>query len=199
MGSSISTAQGISRTTGQNTIAIVGDSTFFHATLPGLVNAVYNNAKVVLAVLDNQTTAMTGNQPHPGTGTTGMHNPSERVSIEKTAEGLGVKYVRVVDPFKTKEAEATLKEALQQQTPAVVVFRSPCTLVLNREKRRKGITTQPVRINSRKCQDCMVCIKTVGCPAIILGKERTRINETLCTACGLCVAACPYKAIEGGT
>lgn len=123
MGSSISTAQGISRTTNRKTIAIVGDSTFFHAALPGLVNAVYNNARVVLAVLDNQTTAMTGNQPHPGTGMTGMGAVSQRISIERVAEGIGVKYVRVVNPFRIKESEAVLKEALDQSGPSVVVFR----------------------------------------------------------------------------
>ncbi len=198
MGSSISTAQGISRTTGRNTIAIVGDSTFFHAALPGLANAVYNNAKVTLAVLDNQTTAMTGNQPHPGTGITGMHTSSEKVSIEKTAEGLGVKYVRVVNPFNMKEAEATLKEALQQQRPSVVVFRSPCALMLARDRRRKGIKTTTQRI-SEKCKNCMVCIKLLGCPALVVEDGKVRIDDISCTACGLCASTCPYNAIEGGS
>jgi indolepyruvate ferredoxin oxidoreductase alpha subunit len=197
MGSSISTAQGISRTTGRNTIAIVGDSTFFHATLPGLLNAVYNNAKVVLAVFDNQTTAMTGNQPHPGTGITGMRTLSEKASIEKTAEGLGVKHVKVVDPFRIKEAEATLREALQQQGPSVVVFRSPCALMLTRERRRKGIKTNAMKV-SAQCKNCMVCIKLLGCPALVVDDGKVGINDMLCTACGLCVSVCPYAAIEVG-
>jgi len=198
MGSSISTAQGISKTTGRNAIAIVGDSTFFHATLPGLVNAVYNNAKVVLAVLDNQTTAMTGNQPHPGTGVTGMGGSSQRISIEKVAEGIGIKYVRVVNPFRIKETEAVLKEALAQDGPSVVVFRAPCSLMLARERRRRGIQTKAFKI-SDKCKNCMVCIKLLGCPALTVEEGMVQIDASLCTACGLCMAVCPSDAIEGGS
>jgi indolepyruvate ferredoxin oxidoreductase, alpha subunit len=198
MGSSISTAQGISKTTNRNTIAIVGDSTFFHATLPGLVNAVYNNAKVVLAVLDNQTTAMTGNQPHPGTGVTGMGSSSQRISIEKVAAGIGVKYVRVVNPFRIKETEAVLKEALEQDGPSVVVFRAPCALMLARERRRRGIQARAFRV-SDKCKNCMICIKLLGCPALTVEEGKVQIDASLCTACGLCMAVCPSGAIEGGS
>jgi indolepyruvate ferredoxin oxidoreductase alpha subunit len=195
MGASVGIAQGISKTTGRETIATLGDSTFFHAAIPGLVNAVYNNSKIVVAVLDNQTTAMTGHQPHPGTGTTGMQTPAEKILVEKVAEGCGVKYVRVVDPFKTKEATAVLKEALQQSGPSVVVFRSPCTLIDLKEKRRMGIKIVRAKITD-KCTDCMACIKLLGCPAIFLD-DKVTIDENLCTGCGLCISICPYKAIEG--
>ena len=195
MGASVGTAQGISKTTGRETIATLGDSTFFHAAIPGLINAVYNNSKIVVAVLDNQATAMTGHQPHPGTGTTGMHTPVEKILVEKVAEGCGVKYVRVVDPFKTKEATAVLKEALQQSGPSVVVFRSPCTLMDLREKRRMGIKIVRAKITG-KCTNCMACIKLLGCPAIFLDDKAT-IDENICTGCGLCISICPYKAIEG--
>jgi indolepyruvate ferredoxin oxidoreductase alpha subunit len=195
MGASLGMAQGINRATDRDTIAIVGDSTFFHAAIPGLVNAVYNNSKIIVAVLDNLTTAMTGHQPHPGTGTTGMQVPSERILVEKVAEGCGIKYVRVVDPFKTKETEAVLREASQQSGPAVIVFRSPCTLIALREKRRKGVELVACRI-TEKCTDCMACIKMLGCPAIVVEEGKARIDEALCGGCGLCVAVCPYKAIE---
>jgi indolepyruvate ferredoxin oxidoreductase alpha subunit len=197
MGSGVSTAQGMSRATGEPTIAIIGDSTFFHAAIPGLVNAVYNNAKVTLAVLDNSTTAMTGHQPHPGTGITGMGSPAEKVSIEKVAEGCGVKFVKVVDPYKIKEAQAILKEALQHTGPSVVIFRAPCTLVDLREKRRKGVKIVPYRI-SDKCTNCMACIKLLGCPALILEDGKARVDEALCVACGLCASVCPYSALESG-
>lgn len=197
MGSSVSTAQGISRTTGRHTMAIVGDSTFFHATLAGLVNAVYNNAKVTLIVLDNETTAMTGNQPHPGTGLTGMQTLSEKASIEKTAQGLGVKYVKVVNPFKINEATAALEEAQRQTGPSVVVFKAPCALMLTREKRRKGIETTSL-IVSDQCTSCMSCIKLLGCPALELKEGKPRMNEVLCTACGLCMQVCPSKSIRPG-
>jgi indolepyruvate ferredoxin oxidoreductase alpha subunit len=197
MGASVSMAQGISKATDADTVAIIGDSTFFHAGIPGLINAVYNNHKVVVAVLDNLATAMTGHQPHPGTGVSGMRTPSERIFIEKVAEGCGVKYVRVVDPFKVKEATAILKEALQQSGPSVVVFRSPCVLMVARERRRKGAKITACKV-SDKCTNCMACINLLGCPALIFADEKVSINEALCTACGLCASVCPYNAIECG-
>jgi len=195
MGASISTAQGISKATGKETIAVIGDSTFFHAAVPGLINAVYNNHKVALAVLDNLTTAMTGHQPHPGTGVTGMHRPSEKILIEKVAKGCGVKYVKVVNPFKIEEASAVLKEALQHSGPSVIVFRAPCALMVAREKRRKGVKIVPCKITG-KCTNCMACIKLLGCPALIVEDEKVSISEALCVACGLCASICPYGAIE---
>ena len=196
MGASVGTAQGISKATGRQTIATLGDSTFFHAAIPGLINAVYNQSKVVVAVLDNQATAMTGHQPHPGTGVTGMQASTEKILIEKVAEGCGVKYVRVVDPFKTKKATAVLKEALKQPGPSVVVFRSPCTLMDLREKRNHGIKVIQARIND-KCTNCMACIKLLGCPAIVVEGDKVVIDENTCAGCGLCISICPYNAIEG--
>jgi indolepyruvate ferredoxin oxidoreductase alpha subunit len=196
MGASVGMAQGIGKVTGKDTIATLGDSTFFHAAIPGLINAVYNNSKIVIAVLDNQTTAMTGHQPHPGTGVTGMRNPAPKVLIEQVAEGCGVKYVRVVNPFKIKEATAVLKEALRHSGPSVVVFRSPCTLMDLREKRRRGIKVLPAKITD-KCTNCMACVKLLGCPALAVVDGTARIDETMCTACGLCASVCPYNAIEG--
>jgi len=195
MGASIGTAEGISRVISQNTFAIIGDSTFFHAGIPGLINAVYNNHKVIVAVLDNLTTAMTGHQPHPGTGMTGMHTPSEKILIEDVAEGCGVKYVKVVDPFKIKEAEAVLKEALARSGPSVIVFRAPCALMVVRERRRKGAEVVVCKITD-KCTNCLACVKLLGCPALIVEDGKVEINEALCVACGLCASVCPYNAIE---
>ena len=195
MGASIGTAEGISKVISQNTFAIIGDSTFFHAGIPGLINAVYNNHKVVVAVLDNLTTAMTGHQPHPGTGMTGMHTPSERIFIENVAKGCGVKYVKVVDPFKIEEAEAFLKEALARTGPSVIVFRAPCALMVVRERRRKGAEIVVCKITD-KCTNCMACVKLLGCPALIVEDGKVEINEALCVACGLCASVCPYNAIE---
>jgi indolepyruvate ferredoxin oxidoreductase alpha subunit len=194
MGASIGTAEGIRKATDSNTLAIIGDSTFFHAGIPGLINAVYNNHRIVVVVLDNLATAMTGHQPHPGTGMTGMQSPAEKVSIEKVAEGCGVKFVRVVDPFDVKEAEAVLREALRFAGPSVVVFRSPCTLMVVRERRHKG-ELLACRI-SDKCTDCMACIRLLGCPALIVEEDKVGINEALCSACGLCASICPYQAID---
>lgn len=195
MGASIGMAEGISKATGKDAFAIIGDSTFFHAGIPGLINAVYNNHRVVVCVLDNLATAMTGHQPHPGTGVTGMQSPAEKVSIEKVAKGCGVKFVKVVDPFKVKETEAILKEALAHDGPSVVVFRSPCSLMVVKERRRKGAELLVCKVNE-KCTDCMVCIRLLGCPAFVVESGKAGINAALCTGCGLCVSVCPYKAIE---
>lgn len=195
MGASIGTAEGISKATNANTFAIIGDSTFFHAGIPGLINAVYNNHKIIVVVLDNLATAMTGHQPHPGTGMTGMRSPTEKISIEKVAEGCGVRFVKVVNPFNVKEAETVLKEALRFDGSSVIVFRAPCTLMVVRERRRKGAELLACRINE-KCTDCMACIKVLGCPALVVEEGKVGINESLCSACGLCVSVCPYKAIE---
>jgi indolepyruvate ferredoxin oxidoreductase alpha subunit len=195
MGASIGAAQGISKATDAPTFAIIGDSTFFHAGIPGLINAVYNNHKIIVTVLDNLTTAMTGHQPHPGTGWTGMHKPAEKIMIEKVAEGCGVKYVKVVNPFNVKEAEAVLKEAMKHSGPSVIVFRAPCALMVVRERRRKGTELLACKITD-KCTNCMACVKLLGCPAIIFEEGRVSISETLCNACGLCASVCPYNAIE---
>jgi indolepyruvate ferredoxin oxidoreductase alpha subunit len=160
------------------------------------VNAVYNNSRIVVAILDNQSTAMTGHQPHPGTGITGLHGTSEKILVEKVAEGCGVKYVKVVNPFETKTVTETLKEALKQSGPSVIVFRSPCTLMDLREKGRLGIKVVPARITD-KCTDCMACVKLLACPAIIVEDKKPEIDQNACTGCGLCVSVCPYKAIEG--
>lgn len=198
MGASVGTAEGIWKATGADTLAIIGDSTFLHAGIPGLINAVYNKHKVTVAILDNLTTAMTGHQPHPGTGTTGMGQPSEKVDMAKVAEGCGVKFVRVVDPFNIKEATATLKEALRQEGPSVVVLRAPCTMIDVREKRHRGIRVVPCKV-SEKCTNCMACIKLLGCPALVLVDGKVCIDEALCTGCGLCASVCPYAAIDSGS
>ena len=198
MGASIGTAGGVNRATGLDTVAVVGDSTFFHSAIPGLANAVYNNHKVTLAVLDNLTTAMTGHQPHPGTGRTGMGTGVNRILIEDVAQGLGVKYVKVVDPFETKEAIKVLKEALKTPGPSVVVFRAPCTLLVLRERRRDSLKVEAMRVTD-ECTNCLACVKLTGCPALIQTEEKVVIDETLCAACTLCMSICPYNAIKGGS
>ncbi len=197
MGASIGTAGGISKVTGKDTVAIVGDSTFFHAAIPGLINAVYNKHKVTLVILDNLTTAMTGHQPHPGTGKTGMGTETTKVSIEEVAKGCGVKYVEVVNPFKVKEATNLVKEALKIDGPSVLIFRSPCVLLTLAEKRREGLKVTPCKV-TEKCTNCMACFKLLGCPAFEIKENKVAINETQCTGCTLCVAVCPYQAVEGG-
>jgi indolepyruvate ferredoxin oxidoreductase alpha subunit len=197
MGASIGIAMGMNRATDMDTIAIVGDSTFFHATIPGLINAVYNNHKVTLVVLDNLTTAMTGHQPHPGTGKTAIIPKTKRILIEDVAKGCGVEYIKTVNPFQVKEAINLLKDAIKFPGPSVIVLRAPCTLLVLNETRKKGGKIIPVKI-SEECNNCMACIKLLGCPALRVVDNRVAVDQSLCSGCELCVAVCPYKAIRKG-
>ena len=129
MGASAGLAAGFSRFTNDPVLGVVGDSTFLHGSIPGLINAAYNNHKFVYVVLDNMTTAMTGHQPHPGTGTTATGKLTKRILIEDVAKACGIEYVRVVDPFEHKTAVQTIQEALRQEGPSVVVFRRPCVQI----------------------------------------------------------------------
>ena len=196
MGASVGTASGISKVIDENVVAVIGDSTFFHAALPGLVNAVYNNHRFVLVVLDNLTTAMTGHQPHPGTGVTGMKTPGKRILIEDIAKGCGVEYVKVVNPFQVEEGVKVLKEAMQHPGPSVIVFRAPCALLVTAEKRRKAEKIVPAEIVDEKCTGCMACVKLIGCPALVAKNGKVTVNEALCVGCMLCAEVCPYGAIE---
>jgi indolepyruvate ferredoxin oxidoreductase alpha subunit len=188
MGASLGTASGISLSQGEPAVAIVGDSTFFHASIPALINAVYNHHRIVVVVLDNSTTAMTGFQPHPGVKT----DKGNRVMIEDVANGCGVKYVRVVDPMNVKEAKKILSEAAGFQGPSVVVLRHVCSIY----ERRQGIRHRPYIVSEKECDGCLACIKAFGCPAFHIVDNKAKIDEVLCTGCGFCVHICPKKSIQ---
>jgi len=134
MGASVGIAAGLTKVTGDPVIGVVGDSTFFHASIPGLINAAYNNHRFVYVVLDNMATAMTGHQPHPGTGLTAMGKATKRIMIEDIARACGIDFVKVVDPFQFENAVSAMKEATRHTGPAVVVFRGPCVEVKSRQR-----------------------------------------------------------------
>lgn len=189
MGASITVAQGIKRVEPDTTVfAFIGDSTFFHSGITGVVNALYNNTPIVIVVLDNRTTAMTGHQPHPGTGRTMMGKTFRQIGIYDTLKGLGVPYVRRVNPFEREKAVAAAREAAEQGTVAAIVFEAPCIAVSERE--------YTFTVDPEKCKACQRCIKEIGCPAIYPGKdEKAQIDRSLCYGCGLCVGICPFGAI----
>ena len=195
MGASLGLACGISRATNSRVVAVVGDSTFFHAAIPGLINAAYNGHKVTVAVLDNETTAMTGDQPHPGTGVTGMGERGRKILIEDVARACGADYVRVVNPFNVKKAIETFREALKVDGVSVVIFRQPCRLLVVRNLRRKG-REPPKCVVTDECTNCRVCIDRFACPAFYIEDGAIRINPILCTGCMVCIQICPYGAIK---
>jgi indolepyruvate ferredoxin oxidoreductase, alpha subunit len=192
MGSSVSTACGFSRATDKKVIAFIGDSTFFHSGLTGLVNAVYNNHNFTLVILENGTTAMTGHQPHPGVDMGNLNMSGYgRVSIEAVVRAIGVEHVTVIQPYKVKKSIAAVKEALAYNGISVIISREMCTLYARSLKQLK------VRAfaGTDKCKNHRDCINEIGCPAFFLDGERVRINPDTCVGCAVCAQICPENAI----
>ena len=190
MGAGVNITQGIGKIEPDtNCFAFVGDSTFFASAITGAVNAVYNQANMTLVVLDNSTTAMTGHQPHPGTGRTMMGQVVDKVSIQDVLRGVGVKTVETVDPLDLKTAVETVKRVAAEDGVKAIIFKSPCAVLIKSGK--------PAVINPDKCTNCKRCIKTLGCPGIVMRDGRPAIENSLCTGCGLCSQVCPFNAIGG--
>jgi len=196
MGAGYGLANGLSHITKVPVVAQLGDSTFFHSGIPAMVNAVFNNANITMVVLDNSATAMTGFQPHPGTGMTAMGEPTVSIKPEEVAKACGVKFVEVVDPADLKKTIATIEAAIKFPGPALVVSRHPCAMIAQRAKRAAGTTTV-YAIDQQKCRTkCESCVKLLGCPAIVKEDTKKLIDPLLCTGCGLCAQICPYQAIS---
>ena len=191
MGSSIGIGSGMAKATKQKVISLIGDSTFFHAGIPPLINAVHNRANIMVVVLDNRITAMTGGQPNPSIPLDGWGEETPVISIEELAKATGAGYVAVINPGNIKKATEIFKEALQYKGVSVVISRSPCIMLKSKEKRPN------FRVNQEKCTRCQICLKQFNCPAIYKKDDGSiHINELLCTGCGVCVQVCPQKAIE---
>ena len=189
MGAGITMAQGLQRVEpDKRYFSFEGDSTFFASGLTGIVNAVYNEASLTLCILDNSTTAMTGHQPHPGTGRTMMGNVVEKVDITKVLEGIGVKNTVTVDALDLNACvDAVLKLSAMKGVKAII-FKSPCAAII------KSFRT--CRIAEDRCVNCRTCINEIGCPALVLDGDMVRIDSGLCTGCGLCSQICSVDAIE---
>lgn len=187
MGASVTIASGLSKVeSGVKHLAFLGDSTFFHTGLAGLVNAVYNNADITLVVLDNSTTAMTGHQPHPGLPCTATGVNDKVISIAEVCRALGISLVKEVDPYNLAEAVDAVREAVDFTGPAVVIMKRECVSLV-----------KPAKICrvTDKCVGCKVCMNKLGCPALVPAGEKVIIGAT-CTGCGVCRQVCPADAIE---
>ena len=192
MGAGITLAQGLALTEpGAKCLAFIGDSTFFHTGIPGVINAVYQGTDITIIVLDNRTTAMTGHQPHPGTGKRALGDDSIALDIETLLRACGVEHVARVNPFDFEKSVAAMKEAVAYEGPSAVIAEAPC--IANVKKKA------PAHFVDDKCIKCGRCVREIGCPAITPDAEgRAFINASLCTGCGLCANVCPVHAIKEG-
>lgn len=191
MGAGLNIAQGVEKIEPDTAcFAFVGDSTFFASAITGVVNAVYNQANMTLVVLDNSTTAMTGHQPHPGTGRTVMGEIVQQINIEQVLRGIGVQDVETVNPLDHEAAVSCVKELADKPGVKAIIFKSPCIAVT-----KPGT---PMHVDISSCIHCKKCIRELGCPAIITEDGNVSIDSSMCTGCGLCSQICPVHAIKGG-
>ncbi|MDR0869560.1 MAG: indolepyruvate ferredoxin oxidoreductase subunit alpha [Planctomycetaceae bacterium] len=190
MGGGISVAHGMHTAAGekQKVVGVIGDSTFFHSGITGLLDIAYNKGGTTIAVLDNRITAMTGHQDNPGSGKTLMGETTAEASIEKIGEAVGIKNIRTIDPRDVKTAVATFKEATESPEPWLIVSKAPCPLHL-----RKPLGP-PMKVKDGQCKNCKACLK-LGCPGLEYTGTEVRVNPMLCAGCEMCKNVCMFKAI----
>jgi TPP-dependent indolepyruvate ferredoxin oxidoreductase alpha subunit len=188
MGGGISQAAGMIHAGVKDKVfAVIGDSTFFHAGMPGLLNIVYNKANVCVIILDNSVVAMTGHQPTPGSGKTAMGVDAKVVRLQDIAKSVGIEKVLTVDPYDLQATISAIRDTLEFKGPSVIISQRACPLLVERGKPREV---------KEECNACGVCVKAFGCPAITLSKERAEIDSALCYGCGVCEAVCPFDSIR---
>lgn len=191
MGAGLGIAQGVKHIEPDTTcFAFVGDSTFFASAIPGVINAVYNQTDMTLVILDNSTTAMTGHQPHPGTGRTAMGDIVEKIDMEAILRGIGLTTVETVDPLDYTASVDCVKRVASQTGVKAIIFKSPCIAIVK--------TSNTTVVDPTICIGCKKCIRELGCPALLYKDGKACIDSALCTGCTLCGQICPVHAMSGG-
>ena len=193
MGASVSATHGFNKALGKEsegrTVAVIGDSTFMHSGMTGLANIAYNQSNSTVIIVDNSITGMTGHQQNPTTGYNIKGDPAGKIDLESLVRAMGIRRVRVVDPYDLAECDAAVKEELAAEEPSVIISRRPCAL-LKYVKHKAPLKTDP-----QKCIGCKSCMR-IGCPAISMKDGKARVDDTLCVGCGICTQLCPKDAFE---
>ena len=192
MGASFSGLHGWNKAGGaeneKQSVAVIGDSTFMHSGMTGLATIAYNQSNSTVIVLDNSITGMTGHQQNPTTGKNLYGDPAGRVDLEALARAMGIRRVRVVDPYNIAECEAAVKEELAADEPSLIISRRPCALL------KEVKHNPPLKVDETKCKSCKMCMK-IGCPAIAMKDGKAKIDPTLCVGCGVCSQMCKFGAL----
>jgi len=193
MGASIGAVHGFKKIAGDsdpnNTVAVIGDSTFMHSGMTGLANIAYNQSNSTVVILDNSTTGMTGHQPNPTTGFNIKGDPVGKINLEALCRAMGINRVRVVDPYDLEECDKVIKEELAANEASVIIARRPCALLKNVKHKAS------LRVDPDKCKKCTVCMQ-IGCPAISMREDGAHVDETQCVGCGVCQQLCKFDAFE---
>ncbi len=193
MGASVSSIHGFNKAnegaSDKNTVAVIGDSTFMHSGVTGLINIAYNGSNSTVIILDNSITGMTGHQQNPTTGYNLKGDPCSKIDLEALCRSVGINSVRVVDPYNLAECDTVIKEELQKEEPSVIISRRPCALL--KYVKHAG----PIKVNTDKCIGCKSCMR-IGCPAVSVIDGKVKIDNTLCTGCGVCAQMCKFDVFE---
>ena len=189
MGASVSGLHGFNRAGGKDCVAVIGDSTFVHTGVSGLIDIAYNGSDSTVIILDNSITGMTGHQENPTTGKNIRGEPAGKIDLEALCRSIGIASVRVVDPYNISECEKTINEEMEAPGPSVIISRRPCALL-------KGVKINPpLASDASVCKGCKSCMK-IGCPAISMKGKKTMVSPTQCVGCGLCKQLCKFGALS---
>ena len=170
------------------TVAVIGDSTFIHSGVTGLINIAYNESNATVIILDNSITGMTGHQQNPTTGYNLKGDPCTKIDLESLCRAVGIRRVKVVDPYDMEATQNVIKEELSVKEPSVIISRRPCALL--KYVKHPG----PISSDPEKCKGCKACMN-IGCPAISMADGKAKIDATLCVGCGVCEQLCRFDAL----